>query len=187
MFYILFLIATATRLMPHPPNLVCVGAIGLFAGCYLRGRTAWLLPIGAMLASDVIGHVLRLPGMGFYNPAVFCMVYAGIAASALIGRGLAKNRTAARIGGAAVASSIVFFLASNLGVWFAGQYPPTVAGLIACYTMALPFLTNTLIGNLLYSAVLFGTYEFSQSQWPARLTRLVSKQPAMQPAFARKS
>ena len=166
MFYALLLIATASRLLPHPPNLVCIGALGLFAGCYLQGRTAWIVPVVAMLISDVVGHVFGLPGMGFYNPVTMAMVYAGFAITALIGRRLKDHRCVTRIGSAAVASSVVFFLLSNLGVWMAGRYDISVAGLIQCYTMAVPFYANTLAGDLFYSGLLFGTFELSRHGVP---------------------
>jgi hypothetical protein len=63
------------------------------------------------------------------------------------------------IAAAAVTSSLLFFVLTNLGVWaFGHMYPKTAAGLIACYTAALPFFRNTLEGDLLYTLVLFGGF-----------------------------
>jgi hypothetical protein len=60
---------------------------------------------------------------------------------------------------AALSSSMVFFVFSNLGVWlFAGLYPLTWAGLVECYVLAIPFFTNTLTSTVLGSAVLFGAH-----------------------------
>ena len=57
-------------------------------------------------------------------------------------------------------ASVIFFVLSNLGVWLSEQgYPLTMGGLVACYTMALPFFQNTLIGDLFYALVLFLIYE----------------------------
>lgn len=167
MFYALVLIATASRLLPHPPNLACIGALGLFAGCYLQGRKAWIFPLVAMLLSDFVGHVFSLPGMGFYNPLTMAMVYAGFTITALIGQRLKNRRTVMRVGMAAVASSVVFFLLSNFGVWMAGRYDFSLAGLIQCYAMAVPFYTNTLAGDLLYSGLLFGIFELSRQGLPS--------------------
>ena len=165
MFYVLVFFVALTRLVPHPPNLVCVGALGLFAGCYLQGRIAWVVPVAAMLVSDIIGHIFAVPGMGFYSPGMMAMVYLGFACTALVGRGLSTKRSALRIGGAALASAMIFFVLSNLGVWLSGMYGYSVAGLVNCYTMAIPFFGNTLAGDLLYSAILFGTYELSLRDW----------------------
>jgi hypothetical protein len=38
---------------------------------------------------------------------------------------------------------------------------------MACYLAAIPFAQNMLLGNLLFSAILFGGYELLASQWPA--------------------
>ena len=64
---------------------------------------------------------------------------------------------------AAVGGSLVFFLVTNLFVWaeslFDGplaMYPPTWAGLVECYTAAVPFYRTALLGDLFYCGVLFG-------------------------------
>jgi hypothetical protein len=46
-------------------------------------------------------------------------------------------------------SSFTFFLVSNLGVWWY-WYPHTISGLMTCYTVAIPFYKNTLIGDLVF-------------------------------------
>ena len=38
-------------------------------------------------------------------------------------------------------------------------YPKTIAGLIDCFVMAIPFLKNSLTGDLLYTFLFFGAYE----------------------------
>ena len=58
----------------------------------------------------------------------------------------------------ATVGSIVFFLITNLGSWFAmtEDYPRTLAGLVDCYIAGLPFFRNTLTGDLVFSAAFFG-------------------------------
>ncbi len=59
--------------------------------------------------------------------------------------------------GVMLACSLAFFVLSNFAVWaFSGMYSLTVAGLIQCYVAALPFLQNTVAGDLFWTAVLFG-------------------------------
>jgi hypothetical protein len=58
---------------------------------------------------------------------------------------------------AIVAYSLLFFVVTNFAVWaLSGMYPLTAAGLAACYVAALPFLPQTVIGDLFWAAVLFG-------------------------------
>jgi drug/metabolite transporter (DMT)-like permease len=67
--------------------------------------------------------------------------------------------------GAALSASGVFFLLSNLSVFLeTNLYPKTAAGLMMCYTAALPFLANTVMSDLLYSALLFGLYAWASSK-----------------------
>jgi hypothetical protein len=147
----LIVLAAASRLLPHPPNFAPVAAIGLFAGAYSSRRAGWLVPFAALLASDAV--------LGFYHPVGMLWNYLAFAACLLLGSGwLARRRTALRLGGAVVSSALAFFVISNFGMWASGYYPRTWAGLVECYVAALPFLRNTLLSDVLYSAALFGGY-----------------------------
>ena len=74
---------------------------------------------------------------------------------------LLRNRvTIKNCAAAALSGSFLFFFITNFGVWLSsGYYPKNIEGILACYTMALPFLGNTIGGSLFYSAVIFGGYE----------------------------
>lgn len=173
MYYLLILIAAASRLLPHPPNVACVGAIGLFAGCYLAGRRAYLVPVAALLISDVIGHFLRVPGMGLYQPVTMLAVYLGVLAAVPVGRLLAGGSMRfLRIPAGSLAASTLFYLISNFGVWLGGWYSFSLAGLWACYVNAIPFYGYTIVGDLLFSGILFGVWELSRQfqAAPARLS-----------------
>jgi hypothetical protein len=73
-----------------------------------------------------------------------------------------------RVGGAAVASSVLFFLITNFGTWtLSGMYPMTASGLAACYVAAIPFFQNTIAGDLFYSGLLFGGFALLERAVPA--------------------
>ena len=56
------------------------------------------------------------------------------------------------------ASSLSFFIITNLGVWlFQDLYPMTWPGLMTCFAAAIPFFGNQILGDLFYSAAHFGT------------------------------
>ncbi len=80
---------------------------------------------------------------GYY--AGFMYTYAGFAAYWLLGRVAAKSlkRQALLL----PLASFSFFALSNFGVWWS-SYPHTLEGLLTCYTLALPFYQNTLIGDV---------------------------------------
>lgn len=46
-------------------------------------------------------------------------------------------------------ASFTFFIVSNFGVWW-NWYPHNFSSLITCYTLAIPFYKNTLIGDLVF-------------------------------------
>jgi hypothetical protein len=80
------------------------------------------------------------------------------------------NVSVLRVGVAAVASSVLFFVVSNFGTWaLSGMYPHTAAGLAACYGAAIPFFQNTLAGDLFYATLLFGGFRIAELLVP-RLT-----------------
>ncbi len=162
MFYLLTVLVAASRFLPHPPNVVCLGALGLFAGCYMAGRRAYLVPLVTLLISDIIGQVLGIAGMGFYNPITMAMVYAGALLAVPVGRWMKSNRSLLRFPAGSLVASTLFFLLSNFGVWMGGWYPMTGSGLVSCYVHAIPFFGYTVIGDLVFTAILFGTWELSR-------------------------
>jgi hypothetical protein len=161
--------AALLRVVPHPPNFTPVAAMALFGGAHFD-RKAWsfAVPLAAMLLSDIVLEFLF--GWGFHatTPVIYG-TFAAIAGFGLWLRERPSNRAAAReatvlndwrraakVSGAALAASTFFFLTTNFGVWaIGGMYPNTVAGLLACYTAALPFFGPTLAGDLFYTFVLF--------------------------------
>lgn len=151
--------AAASRLLPHPPNLTSVTAVALFGGAMLSDwRLAFLVPLGALFASDLV--------LGFHDQMP--VVYGCFALIVCMGLWLQRRRSAPRIAGAAIAASLLFFVITNFAVWaLDNMYPHTAAGLIACYTAALPFLRNMLEGDLLYTLVLFGGVALVERRFPA--------------------
>ena len=162
------LVAAALRLVPHPPNFTPIGAMALFGGAYLGRRAlAFAAPLGALLLSDLI--------LGFHSGMPY--VYGSVALIVLLGWAIASRKTPLRIAAAAFASSVLFFTITNFGTWATGElYPPTLAGLSACFVAAIPFFQNTLAGDLFFSALLFGGFAIAE----ARLPRL--RAPLPQPA-----
>ena len=156
-----FGLAVLVRFLPHPPNFACVGALGLFVGCHLRGWNAWLLPLGAMAVSDWIGQLFEIPGMGFYSPLGMLFVYGAFLIGSLMGMTLRGRTTPVPVLSVALLSSIMFFFVSNFGAWLSSieMYDRTWDGLVACYVSAIPFFRNTLLGDLFFTSLFFGSYQ----------------------------
>jgi len=155
--YILIVLAVVARLLVHPFNFTPIGGIGLFAGAWCPPRIAWVLPLVALLLSDII--------TGLYNPVVMVFVYLGFLSGPLFGwLLLSRRRSLPRFGLAVMLAAVSFFVVSNFGMWLSGigPYPPTVAGLFECYVAGLPFLRVSLIGDLFYGGLLFVAAELAQ-------------------------
>ena len=148
---LIIIMAAVTRFIPHPPNFTPIIAMGLFGGAYIHSRSlAVLIPIGAMFLSDLF--------LGFHGTVYF--VYGSLLLVTILGMILIKKITIINCTVAALSSSFLFFLITNWGVWLTSSYyPKNIQGILSCYTMALPFFGNTLVGTLLYSSVMFGGYE----------------------------
>jgi vitamin B12 transporter len=156
---LLILLGVLSRLLPHPPNFVPMGAIALYAGARLSPlgrRWALAIPMAAMALSDVV--IDWGSGRRWITP-VRVAVYGSFALMVLAGR-LAARRTSLRPRVLALLASggaVFFFLTTNFAVWASlGTYPATSAGLALCYTMALPWFWNTLAAELAGTAALFG-------------------------------
>jgi hypothetical protein len=155
----LILLATASRLIPHPPNMTSLTAVALFGGAYFSDkRLAFAVPLCALFLSDAV--------LGFYRQMEF--VYLGFALIVAIGILLRKNRRFIPILSATLAGSVLFFLLTNFGVWaFSALYAKTLTGLMFCYLAAIPFFRNMVVGDLFYAAVLFGGFRLLEWAVPA--------------------
>ena len=149
---LLILIGVSLRLIPHAPNFTPIAAIALFGGVYFSRKIALILPIGAMVISDIF--------IGYYEPKLMIFVYGSFLLCVVLGFWLKKHKKWYTIGGSAILSAVLFFLVTNFAVWaFTPWYAKTLSGVIQCYLMALPFFRNTLLGDLFYVTVFFGAYE----------------------------
>lgn len=154
------LCAAALRVIPHPMNFAPIGALALFSGAYFSSkRAAVAVPLLSLVAGDIFtGFHLLIP-----------CVYASFLVSVAIGFWLRRNKSVARIGGATLAGAIQFFLVTNFAFWASaiGNYPKNVAGLMACYFAGLPLFWNTLAGDALYVALLFGGMALAEKRFPS--------------------
>jgi hypothetical protein len=137
------------RVLPHPWNFTPLMAIGLFSGYQAsKASTGILVTLSALALSDLV--------LGFHSG--FWFVYGAALVAVLFGR-ITRNRGASAIAAAALASSLSFFLITNFMVWAtSGMYPVTLTGLAACFTAAIPFYQNQVVGDALYTLALFGGY-----------------------------
>lgn len=161
------------RLVPHVPNFAPIAATALFGGTYLKKRYAIIIPMATLIISDYLllyinpfqSPMVNLskvhPLTAMINPSTF-YVWGSFVLIGFIGMWLGNHKKAHNVVMGSLASSILFFLITNFGFWLTNSlYPKTLDGQILAYIMALPFFKWTMLGDLFYTGVFFGAYEFA--------------------------
>jgi len=167
---LLVLVAVVSRVVPHPWNLTPLVAIALFGGatCERTGSAA-AMTLGALALGDA--------ALGYFPYEGMAWVYGASVGVVLVGRILRMLRSRYGAAPALIASLAgggLFYIVTNFGVWATGHlYPRTAAGLVACYAAAVPFYRHQIVGDLVYTAWLFGALEVAH-----RLRIKLSAQPA---------
>lgn len=157
-------LAAVCRLLSPVPNFTPVAAMALFGGAYFTDkRLAVIVPLITMFLSDVVLELFT--PWGFHNTMIY--VYAAFVLTTLIGMRVGRNTSVLSIAGGSLASSVLFFIVTNFGVWAAGGFPEGFMGLNTTYVLGLPFFAPTLAGDLFYSAILFGAFYLAQVKFPA--------------------
>ena len=152
--YLFVVLAIAVRFLPHPLSFTPVAASLLFFGARGSRRQIWM-PLVLLVVSDLI-----------LTKAVYAYVFAWdqfvtwawYAAILWLGTKLRDKTTPLRVIGAALVSSVSFFLVSNFAVWAAwDMYPKNFAGLMESYAVGLPFFRRGVEGDLLFTSLMFAT------------------------------
>jgi hypothetical protein len=151
-------IAATLRIAPHPWNFTPVGAMALFSGAVIKDRRlAVLFPLLALLVGDLFTGL---------HPLI-PVVYASFLVNVLLGYWIRDRRTTLRISAITLLGAMQFFVITNFAVWaLLGSFPRTTAGLMACYVAGLPLFGNTLGGDAIYAALLFGGLALAERTFP---------------------
>lgn len=120
-----------SRLKVLPANVSPLGSFGFFSD------NPWLFLISIVAFDVLVGGLYK----GFW------LTYVGFMMYPLLGTVAARHwqRQVALL----PLASLLFFLISNLGVWWY-WFDHTLADLVLCYTVALPFYTRTVIGDVVF-------------------------------------
>lgn len=152
------ILVAVSRFLPHPPNFSPVLALIIFSGAAFTSRS-YSLVISLMVIAISDYFLGFYPGIEYVYAAYFLTA----ALSFFISRNKAGKKSAVAFVNAGLASSLVFFVLSNLGVWLSTElYPKTGMGLFECFAMAIPFYVYTLTSTLLGLLVLFGLLKLTR-------------------------
>ena len=159
----LILILALARLIPHPPNFTPVIAVAILSGVFFKNI---YLSLGTLLISMLLADVF----IGFYNNILF--VYLSLIFIAFIFYKISKKINFKNLFVYGFASSVVFFIISNFGVWALGSpainnipYDRSLDGLIQCYILAIPFFSNTILSTIIFSYIAFFANSFYKKKF----------------------
>jgi Family of unknown function (DUF6580) len=167
------LYATAFRLVDDHyrlVNLAAVGALALFVGARLRSNwLTFVVPLAVLVASDWLLWWQHEYDSIYHPLNSFALNYACYVAYVLLGMTLRQTESPWRIGLAALAGSVLFFLLSNGVAWLIQhpgnetiplpfRYERSFAGLMTAYANGLPFFRGTLASDLIFTGAVFGAH-----------------------------
>jgi hypothetical protein len=156
--YLFVILAIAIRFMPHPWHFTPLAASLLFFGARGSRRQMWI-PVVLLAATDV---VLTKYFYAYHFTWDQLIIWAWYAAILWLGTNLRGKAGFWRVVGAAVTSSVSFFVVSNFAAWVAmpGLYPRSLTGLMASYVAGIPFFRGTAESDLFCSLAMFATPAF---------------------------
>ena len=169
----LVLLAALCRMVDHGfVNVAPIGAMALFGGaCFRSRKAAFLVPLSAVLLSDVLLNLTRHSGQAGEAWQAALFVYPAFALVACLGLLMRKySRSVPAIVTGSMAGSLIFFFVSNLASWGLWYQPLSLASFVECYWNGIVFfrgqsgLLNTFAGDLFFNAVLFGSFALVESR-----------------------
>lgn len=157
-------------------TLTPIGAMGLFGGAYFKSRwKAYLFPLAVLFLSDLAINLLVYRGQYGLMYSGWYGIYAIFAVIVLLGQYLLQKVNVKNVLIAAVVASLAhwiladtlsFLSPTSIDIRTGQPLSRDLSGLLQCYAQGLPFLRNFLMGTLLYSAVMFGAFEWAKQRFP---------------------
>ncbi len=113
-----------------------------------------IVPVAALFITDIF----------FAFHATMWATYGSMMLITMIGWFIRDRQNFITITAASLVSVFVFFVITNAAMWVVGFYLPVsfysqdAAGLASSLVMGIPFMGNTILSQLFYTAILFGAF-----------------------------
>ncbi|PIZ05196.1 MAG: hypothetical protein COY58_00125 [Gammaproteobacteria bacterium CG_4_10_14_0_8_um_filter_38_16] len=152
------LAGVASRLTVHIPDVTPLASFCVFVPTAFSKSVSFFIIFSILILSDIGLYFLSgYPIFGLWT----LFTYSGWLGVTFFGFLFAKNTALCRVFLLTFFASLVFWIWSNFGTWCATSiYPHTTQGLLMCYVAAIPFLKNSLLGSLAWTAVLITLLHF---------------------------
>jgi hypothetical protein len=178
---LLIILAAASLRVPNAAQITAfssftpIGAMAMFGGASFSSRwKAFAFPLLALLVSDIIINMIVFSGKYGVMYSGWYIIYGIFVLIVLLGKWMIKKVTVKNVVITSIVAALMHWMIADFAVWMGGgtdlrtMSPLTRnwAGLLQCYVQGFPFMKNFLVGNLLYSAIMFGSFELLQRRYP---------------------
>ena len=138
----IFLALATSRFIPHPPNFTSLIALSFYVPVFFGIRFIPVVILSFALTDLIIG---------FHSAMIF--TWGSVLLIGFLTTYFSSSITKRLFG--TLLGAIIFFIVTNLGIWIiSGYYERSVAGLITCYVLAIPFFYNTLLATIFFSTII---------------------------------
>ncbi len=149
-----------------------LGAIAVFGGATFKNKyLAFLLPIAIIFCSDLFINRFTYENTMFYKGWQY--TYIAFLAMSIISSFIVKNITITNVMLGAIVTTVIHWLITSVPYAFGGlnittNLPMTGSfqDIITAHIQAIPFEWPLLVGTIVYSAVMFGIYNYVQKNNP---------------------
>lgn len=161
-------IGAFARLAPHMPNFTPTEGLAIFGAAYFANKywavisTVVMLYLSDLVINNTIARSFFTEHEGFvwFSSYMLFNVLA-ISLTVLVTKFMLKKVSVLSVFGSVLVSAILFFLVTNFGAWAGGSilYTRDFSGLMMSYAAGIPFFYTSLISTLLFTTILFGSFE----------------------------
>jgi len=141
-------IAIVGRIIPQLPNINPLTALAILSGYVFEKKWAVIITLFTLTIADIfLGLLTVYPIFGDWS----LFTYSGFIAIAYFSTRLSFTQKKSTLWEYVLLSTLGYWLWTDFGTWImTDMYTHDARGFLECYIMALPYLRNALIGNVLY-------------------------------------
>jgi hypothetical protein len=159
-----------------PENFSAVYALAFCAGVFFPSRMAWWLPLGTLLATDLLlnlyyQYYLKIDTFSPKNLVFLSSCYLAYVALIWLGKRFTARASWLALLGGGLLGALLFYFITNTASWLQNpEYPKTLAGWIQALTVGIPgwpptwtFFRNTLLSGGLFTGLFVGAMKLAET------------------------
>ncbi|MBX3743828.1 MAG: hypothetical protein KF833_00830 [Verrucomicrobiae bacterium] len=159
-----------------PPNFSAFYALAFCAGAFFRGQVAWWVPLGTLLATDLVLNCYYQYWLGYEAFQWYQLLnYAGFAVLIGLGRCFRSHRGLLPLLGGGLLGACLFYVLTNTASWLFNpfghpEYTKDLAGWLVALTKGTAgfpptweFFRNTMLSGGLFTALFAWVHRWAPS------------------------